>query len=80
MIRLMETRLICHQGEQRISSCFYCLFSQLENGLSFTLRQLLYNIQMLVWCRPNDKAISVLEGADAEVVDKEMDAVVLSAR
>ena len=76
----METRLTCHQDEQRISSCFYCLFSQLENGLIFTLGQLLHSIQMLVWCRPSDKATSVLEGADAKVVDKEVDAVVLSAR
>ena len=55
-------------------------FSQLENCLIFTLRQLLHSIQMFVQCRPNDKTISVLEGADAETVDKEVDAVVLSAR
>ena len=44
------------------------------------MRQLLHSIGMLVWCRLGDKAIDVPEGADAEAVDKEMDADELSTR
>ena len=44
------------------------------------MRQLLHSIDMLAWCRSGDQAINVPEGADAEAVDKEMDADELSAR
>ena len=63
-----------------LALAFTVCFSQLENGLIFTLRQLLHSLQMRVWCRPSDKAIVVLEGADVEAVNKEMDSVVLSTR
>ena len=60
MIRLIETRLICHQGNNASTLVFKVCFLTLKTDSGFTSKtaDVIACVDMLVCCRPSNHAIN----------------------